>query len=153
MVNQTEFEVEEKTVDDLLIAGIRFKGKYSDCNKVFPVLFRKLGRFVAGKPFNLYYDCGYKEEDADIETCIPIKEKKEIEGINIRTLPGGKCISLIYQGPYEELSRAYEKISAYIKEKEYQIKTPSREIYIKGPGMIFKGNPKKYLTEIQMMIE
>ena len=29
---------------------------------------------------------------------------------------------------------------------------PSREVYIKGPGMIFRGNPKKYLTEIQIMI-
>jgi hypothetical protein len=30
---------------------------------------------------------------------------------------------------------------------------PTREIYLKGPGMIFKGNPENYLTEIQIMIE
>ena len=30
---------------------------------------------------------------------------------------------------------------------------PTREVYIKGPGMIFKGNPAKYLTEIQVMIK
>lgn len=30
---------------------------------------------------------------------------------------------------------------------------PTREVYLKGPGMIFKGNPKNYLTEIQMLIE
>ena len=30
---------------------------------------------------------------------------------------------------------------------------PSREVYVKGPGMIFKGNPKNYLTEIQIMFE
>jgi len=29
---------------------------------------------------------------------------------------------------------------------------PTRELYVKGPGMIFKGNPKKYLTEIQILI-
>lgn len=28
---------------------------------------------------------------------------------------------------------------------------PIREIYIKGPVMIFLGNPKKYITEIQFM--
>ncbi|NLI92146.1 MAG: MerR family transcriptional regulator, partial [Peptococcaceae bacterium] len=27
------------------------------------------------------------------------------------------------------------------------------EIYLKGPGMIFKGNPNKYLTEIVIPIE
>jgi hypothetical protein len=29
---------------------------------------------------------------------------------------------------------------------------PTREVYLKGPGMIFKGNPKRYLTEIQVPI-
>jgi hypothetical protein len=29
---------------------------------------------------------------------------------------------------------------------------PSRELYLKGPGLIFAGNPKKYLTEIQMLM-
>jgi hypothetical protein len=33
------------------------------------------------------------------------------------------------------------------------VSVPCREVYIKGPGMIFKGNPKNYLTEIQLMIE
>ncbi|MBZ0258338.1 hypothetical protein K8I31_19885, partial [bacterium] len=47
----------------------------------------------------------------------------------------------------------YEMIIAYIKEKEIKIQCPSREIYLKGPGMIFRGNPKKYLTEIQFMID
>ena len=28
----------------------------------------------------------------------------------------------------------------------------TREVYLKGPGMIFKGNPKNYLTEIQMLV-
>ena len=26
---------------------------------------------------------------------------------------------------------------------------PTREVYHKGPGMFFRGNPQKYLTEIQ----
>jgi hypothetical protein len=35
----------------------------------------------------------------------------------------------------------------------YEIQVPTREIYHKGPGMIFRGNPKNYLTEIQMLID
>jgi hypothetical protein len=30
---------------------------------------------------------------------------------------------------------------------------PMREIYVKGPGMILRGNPKNYLTEIQILVE
>ena len=41
---------------------------------------------------------------------------------------------------------------AYIKSKGYEIEFPTREVYLKGPGMIFRGNPAKYLTEIQILI-
>jgi effector-binding domain-containing protein len=40
----------------------------------------------------------------------------------------------------------------YLKAKRLKTALPIREIYLKGPGMIFKGNPKKYLTEIQYLI-
>jgi effector-binding domain-containing protein len=39
-----------------------------------------------------------------------------------------------------------------LKQKSYTVVGPPREIYIKGPGMIFRGNPKKYLTEIQFPV-
>ena len=29
---------------------------------------------------------------------------------------------------------------------------PTREIYVKGPGMVFKGNLEKYVTEIQIPV-
>ncbi|MBI4580800.1 MAG: hypothetical protein HY718_13920 [Planctomycetes bacterium] len=35
----------------------------------------------------------------------------------------------------------------------YAIVMPTREVYIKGPGMIFNGNPRNYLTEIQIPVE
>ena len=38
------------------------------------------------------------------------------------------------------------------QKNNYPTLLPSREIYLKGPGMIFRGNPKNYLTEIQIMI-
>lgn len=152
-LDASEFKVEEKELDIILIAGIRFKGKYSDCGKAFAKIAKTMGRFISGKPFNLYYDSEFKDENADIESCFPVKKSKDIEGISARELPGGKSVSLIHKGPYENLGRSYEKIMSYIKENNYQPKIPSREIYIKGPGMIFKGRPENYLTEIQILID
>ena len=152
-MQQSSFDVEEKTVNEQLVAGIRYKGKYGDCGKYFGQLGRKMGWLMCGKPFNLYYDECYVEEDADIESCCPIRKAKKVEGIEVRTLPGGKCISLIHKGPYDQLGRSYEKITAYAKEKGIETDQPIREIYIKGPGMLFKGNPNKYITEIQMMVK
>ena len=46
-------------------------------------------------------------------------------------------------GPYDQLGRSYEKLLAHEKDHDYDVVLPTREVYIKGPGMIFKGNPKK----------
>ena len=149
----TEYEVVEKTIPGMQIAGIRMKGKYRDCGKAFGQICRKFGRLLSGKPMLLHFDTEYREDNADFEAAMPVRSAKDVEGIVVRELPAGRCVSLIHQGPYDQLGRSYEKIKQYVREKGYKIAVPSREIYIKGPGMIFKGNPQKYLTEIQMMIE
>ncbi len=152
-MQDSTFEVEEKTLPGLLIAGIRMKGKYSDCGKGFSTLGKHFGRFINGKPFCLYYDEEYRADDADFEACFPIRQGQEVEGISVRELAGTRCISLIHLGPYEELGRSYTRLLEYTKQHQYKIIPPTREIYIKGPGMILRGNPKKYLTEIQLPVE
>ncbi|MGL1904238.1 MAG: GyrI-like domain-containing protein [Fibrobacterales bacterium] len=67
-----------------------------------------------------------------------------------RDLPGGVAHSLVHVGPYENLTESYKKVIDYMQERAITTDTPSREIYLKAPGMIFKGNPQKYQTEIQM---
>lgn len=150
MENST-LEVQEEVLEPMLVAGVRMQAKYSDCGKGFAKIGKAFGRHLGGPPLNLYYD-GEFREIADMEACIPVRKGKEVEGISVRELPGGRCVALLHQGPYEQLGRSYAKILAYIKEKGYEVVLPSREVYLKGPGMLFKGNPKKYLTEIQMLI-
>jgi DNA-binding transcriptional MerR regulator/effector-binding domain-containing protein len=152
MKTEEEFEVEEKEVETILIAGYRMKGKYSDVGKAFGLLGRYIGRDINGKAMNLYYDNEYKEEGADFEACFPVRKGSSGNGISVRELKGGKCVSLIHKGPYEKLGDSYKKIYGYINEKNYKTEIPSREVYVKGPGMIFKGNPNNYLTEIQVFI-
>jgi len=146
-------QVQEKMLDPVLVAGIRMKGKYSDCGQAFAKLGRSLGRFICGKPLLLHYDTEYREADADFEACMPVRQRKDGAGISVRELPAGQCISLVHQGPYDQLGRSYAIIFKYINERKYRPIVPTREVYLKGPGMIFKGNPKNYLTEIQILIE
>ncbi len=152
MANSTP-NVEEKTLESVLVAGLRMKGKYSDCGLGFAQLGKAVGRHISGKPFCLYYDGEYREDDADLETCFPIRKKVRSAGVSVRELAGGPCVSLIHFGPYDQLGRSYEKLLAHVKDHDYDVVLPTREVYIKGPGMIFKGNPKKYITEIQMIIK
>ena len=152
MPNQT-YEIEERLIEPLLVAGLRMKGKYSDCGQGFSQLGRQVGRYIAGKPMCLYYDGEFREEDADFEPCFPLRKETAVDGINVRTLPGTRCVTLIHHGPYESLGRTYAKLLKYVKECEYEISLPTREVYLKGPGMLFKGNPKYYLTEVQIPID
>lgn len=153
VMNRSDYDIETKSIDPILVASIRMVGKYSDCGKAFGTLGRHFGRYMCGKPLLLHHDKEYREEDANFEVCVPIKQGTSTEQITVQELPGGTCCSLMHLGPYDELGRSYEKLLKHIKSQSASYQMPTREVYHKGPGMIFKGNPKKYLTEIQFMVE
>ena len=152
METKENFDIEEKEVETILIAGYRMKGKYQEIGKGFSVLGKKFGRHINGKALGLYYDEEYKEDAADFEACFPIRKGSEKDGFSVRELKGGRCLSLIHKGPYDTISESYKKVFTSFNEKGYKKVLPTREVYLKGPGMIFKGNPKNYLTEIQLII-
>jgi effector-binding domain-containing protein len=152
IMSQATFQIEHKTVDTIRIAGIRTRGRYADCGALFARIGMHVGRHICGKPMLLHYDTEYREEDADFEACMAVRAGKSAGEISIRELPGGHCVSLLHQGPYDQLGRSYARILHYIRDQGLEVVTPTREIYHKGPGMIFRGNPSKYLTEIQMLM-
>jgi len=148
----SSFEVHEKLLPAMLIAGIRMRGKYCDCGQAFSRIGKSLGRYICGKPFLLHYDSEYHEEGADFEACMPVRQARQVEGMSLRELAGGRCVALAHRGPYDQLGRSYARILDYAKQHGLEIELPTREVYLKGPGMIFQGNPKNYLTEIQLPI-
>ena len=146
------FEIEEKEVETVLIAGMRIRGKYQEVGRVFGILAKKMGPAINGKAMTLYFDPDFKDDDADFEPCFPVRKGRDSEGISVRELKGGRAVTLMHKGPYENLGESYKKLFDYIHRKEIKTLLPCREIYWKGPGMILKGNPKNYLTELQVMI-
>ncbi len=76
-----------------------------------------------------------------------------VEDIKSRNLKGGKATTIIHKGPYEVIGESYKKIIDFINSNNIQTDLPVREKYLKGPGMIFRGNPKNYLTEIQILMK
>ena len=151
-VTAASHAVEEKEMPPATIAAIRMKGAYSDCGKAFGLIARAFGRDLTGKPMMLHHDAEYKEQDADFEACFPVRKAKAVDGIAVRELPAARCVTLVHRGPYDELGRSYEKVLSYIKSRHLEVEMPTREVYLKGPGMIFRGSPKNYLTEIQIPI-
>jgi DNA-binding transcriptional MerR regulator len=151
-MQNTTFEVQQKNLEPIRIAAVRMQGKYRDCGKAFAQIGKRFGRHICGQAFLLHYDAEYHEDDADFEACLPIRQVKSVEGTTVRELPGGRCVALVHKGPYDQMGRSYAKVLKWIKERNYKVVLPTREVYLKGPGMIFRGNPKNYVTEIQFLV-
>lgn len=61
----------------------------------------------------------------------------------------GEVAQILHIGTYDEETPAITKLCDFITLSGYKISGPHEEEYIKGPGMIFKGNPKNYWTLIR----
>lgn len=148
-----QYEIETKTYEPILVASIRFKGRYEETGKYFGMLYKVIQSKAAGAPFCCYYDGEYKEEGADIEVCVPVKEPVSGDGITAKKLPTVKAVVTTHIGPYDKLGEAYKAVTDYVTGHQLKSKVPGRETYLKGPGLLFKGNPNKYVTEVALEIE
>jgi effector-binding domain-containing protein len=99
---------------------------------------------------NLYYELEYRDEDADVESALPVGAGREALGFSVHTLPAVRALTLVHRGPYADLHRSYQHLLAHLGDQGLGSGLPIREIYRKGPGLLFRGNPKHYLTEIQI---
>ena len=152
-LNTATETIQERDIEPILVAGIKMRGQYSDCGQGFARLAKTLGRQIAGKPLCLFYDGEYRDGDASFEPCMPINRLISASGVTVHELPAVRCATLVHRGPYEEMKHSYARLLKYVNERHYKVGLPSREVYLKGPGMIFRGNPSNYVTEIQIPIE
>lgn len=158
-VSSAPFEIAENAyhidivdIGSQLVASMRFTGRYSDLNTYIPRLYKAVKNNASGKHFNLYHDDECREA-ADIELCIPVQQDMNQSAVSCRLLPEMHALHTTHHGSYETLWRAYKALFAYANEQNLQILTPSREEYVKSPGMLFRGNPSAYITEIYLPFE
>lgn len=147
-----DYKVEVKNFDPIKVAAIRFTGKYDEVGEYFKTIYSVVKGNANGAPFNCFYDDDYKEV-ADIEVCVPISKSITHPEIAVKEIPAIKAITTTHVGSYANLNIAYKALYDYAREKNLKFKIPSRALYIKGPGIIFMGNPNKYVTEIIVPIE
>jgi DNA-binding transcriptional MerR regulator len=146
------YKIEVKEIAPVTVASIRYKGKYSDVGTYIRKIYKAVKNNGAEAPFNCYYDAKFKE-DADIELCVPTNQLIYDNSISAKRLPAIKAICTTHKGGYYKLNLAYKALLDYANEHNINCLTPSREVYIKGPGIIFKGNENNYVTEIMIPFE
>lgn len=146
-------KVEVVNIANKLVASVRYKGRYDEMGKYIGVLYKYVKGKGISEPFALYYDETYKEENADIEVCVEVKAPINKGEVKTREIIGGDFASVKHIGPYDTIGDGYKAVADYMTEHKLEANVPSREIYLKGPGMLFKGNPNKYETQILFPIK
>ncbi len=145
--------VEEKEIGAILFAGHRYKGRYEDIGKSLGLVSSAMGRRICGPAMSLDYEGEYKDDEADIEAGFPVAKHLPAPDIHVRELEGGRAVTATHRGPHETIGRSYELVFKHIHDKGYTTLVPCRVVYHKGPGVIFPGNPEKYVTEIQIFVK
>lgn len=65
----------------------------------------------------------------------------------------GRTAEILHVGPYNEEKPTIDKLLKFIEDSHLKINGDHEEEYVKGPGMIPMGNPKKYLTIIRYPVK
>lgn len=148
-----EYQIEIRDIEPIRVAYMRHRGIATEANKAFPNVFKSVRGKVNGAPFFSYLAMNPETKQGEMELCVPTEETPVGSGVEVKELPRIKAVCVTYIGPYETLPRAYAAIDKYAEENRLLLIPPFREVFIKGPGMLLKGNPDKYITEIQFPIK
>lgn len=137
-----------KQIPDIFAASIRFKGRYEEIGDKIKILCRYCGHVMSGNFFVIYHDQEYKEEDADIELCLPVTEEICNGQVSTKLHCGGQALTLLYHGSYEQIGSGYKKLIDFAANENLKL-TQYRDLYIKGPTKS-DHDPNNYLTEIHI---
>ena len=143
------------TLDPVRVASLRYRGRYDQIGAYYSRLFRLYGRFVAGAPLALYHDAEFRDADADIEACLVLRPEGTItekDGAQIKVLPSQRVAQVVHQGGYDRIGEAYQRVFDFLRAEGATATTPSREVYMKGPGMILPRSPRKFVTLVQLPV-
>jgi hypothetical protein len=72
---------------------------------------------------------------------------------SITTWTYGEVAEILHVGPYHAEQGDIERLLAFIHAQGYRTVGEHEEEYVKGPGMIFAGDPDRYLTIIRLRVE
>lgn len=150
-----------KEVATQRIVGKKGTGSYGEtisrlmpalCSQIFSEENQKSNLKVTGPFMTLYYDSEYREKDATLECAAPITGRIVLTDpeMEVTTLPGGKCLTLIHKGSYTKLHEAWSRIGAYAEEKEFVACGYHREVYLSDPDTVPE---EDLLTELQIPID
>lgn len=109
-------------------------------------------------PFLIFHDPDYRENDTDVEVCIPVKSAAaaNISTQVIAAAPSMGCVT--YRGTYDQTRTLYAAMLLWMERSGLRIDGPLREVYhrygadqigYRLPEHVLAGSSTEYVTELQ----
>ena len=93
----------------------------------------ELGEEPNGAPFAGYYNMDM--QDLDIEIGFPVSRQLEGKGeVQPGLILGGKWATCIHIGPYKDIEPAYNALTEFVKQNNYEPTGTAYEFYLNDPG-------------------
>jgi hypothetical protein len=73
--------------------------------------------------------------------------------LSLTTWNYGEVAEILHVGPYSGEGPTVAALKRFIADSGYEIAGPHEEVYLKGPGLLGPGNPKKYYTIIRYQVK
>jgi effector-binding domain-containing protein len=72
-----------------------------------------------------------------VEVFMPVDHAFDVpEPIDLRRLDGGRVVTVVHDGPYDEVGAAYQALTAWIADQRAVSSGPPRERYLNDPGTV-----------------
>lgn len=148
-----------KDLPEMKVASVSHVGPYWELFSAFEALNSYLVKNsikTLTAPMGLYLDNPklVPMDQLRSEAVIGIENGAAEGNIQIKALPAGKFVTLIYTGSYADPGKlkAYEILHKYIEANglKYQGELPVREVYLNSPSEV---KPDELKTEIQFPIQ
>lgn len=119
--------------EDTLVYTLRKKIQIKFIDILVQNLFDQVYAFnleVNGKLMAIFHDRDLKDNEADVELLVPVKDSNDIDGCRI--LANGKYACITVKGPYSDLAVGYEVLNKWIVKKNLTQNGDMMEIYEEG---------------------
>jgi effector-binding domain-containing protein len=156
-------EISIKKVEPILVAAIRKSFPTSKFDEELETMWSDVNQYIEKNgvkrtiPCMMLYHVGFWDLDEsnilDVEVIEPVTRAfPENDYVKVYELPASDHIAcIVHNGSFESIGPTFDKLFQWIKQNNYKIAGPLREIYHKGDWAT--DNKDEYITELQVPIE
>ncbi|WP_232319792.1 GyrI-like domain-containing protein [Prosthecochloris sp. HL-130-GSB] len=153
---ECSFQCEIKYLVSAPAVTLRSTSPMSDIIKLFDKGYADIAAYIssagsapAGPPFAWYH--AMEGDKVDVEFGYPVTAAvRGNERFRSSRTPGGRAVSCLYIGPYEEVEPAYDALMKCIADNALSASGEALEVYLNDPA---DTGPEFLKTEVSLLLE